>query len=247
MKLTVVILTKNEELNIADCIKAVKFADEILVIDDNSNDQTVNIANKLGAKVIKRFLNENYASQKNFALKEAKNDWVLFVDADERITKELENEIKNALTESRYSAFRFRRIDLFLGKWLKYGEIGAYRDIRLMKKDSGKWVRRVHESFETEVRVGNLKSPLRHYSHQSLGNLIESTNRWSDWHAKANREEKKHSSVIKILFWPELKFINNYILRLGFLDGLQGFVFAIFMNFHSYLAWSNLWLLQKKK
>jgi glycosyltransferase involved in cell wall biosynthesis len=247
MKLSVVILTKNEKSNIKDCIKSVPFADELLVIDDNSKDNTVDLAKGFGARVIIRALNENYASQKNFALREAKYDWVMFIDADERITKELEKEILTAIKSQKYSSFQFKRMDLFLGKWLKYGDVGAYRDIRLMKKGSGSWLRKVHEYFEAKGEVGTIENPICHYSHPTIEKLMESVNRWSSWHAAANREEKKHSNIIKIVFWPKLKFIDNYVLKFGFLDGVHGFVFSIFMSFHSFLAWSSLWLLQKKK
>lgn len=247
MKVSVVILTKNEEINIEDCMKSVLFADELLVIDDNSKDNTVDLAKEFGARVIGRALNEDYASQKNFALREAKYNWVMFIDADERVTKELEKEILTEIKSKKYSKYQFKRMDLFLGKWLKYGDVGAYRDIRLIKKGSGRWLRRVHEYFETEGEVGNIENPIHHYSHPTIGKLVKSVNRWSGWHAKANREEKKHSNIIKIVFWPKLKIFDNYILKFGFLDGVHGFVFSIFMSFHSFLAWSSLWLSQKKK
>jgi len=245
MKLTVVILTKNEEENIVDCIKSVRFANEILIIDDNSTDSTRTVARDLGARVIKRSLDENYAKQKNFALREAKEEWVMFLDADERISEELKKEILNT-GNNNYQAYQFNRQDYFLGKWLKYGDIGAYLDIRLMKNNSGMWKRRVHEYFETKAKMGKLRNPILHYSHSTIGKLVNSTNRWSSWHARANKEEGKQSSVLKMVLWPSGKFIDSFILKRGLLDGMHGFVFAIFVSLHSFLAWSKLWLLQKK-
>ena len=247
MKTTVVILVKNEEENIKDCISSVNFADEILVIDDGSSDNTREVAKYLGARVIKRKLDENYAKQKNFALKKVEEGWVMFLDADERVSEGLKKELIAAAKSEIYSAYEVRRIDKFLGKWLKYGDIGVYRDIRMMKKNSGKWKRRVHEYFETKVKVGKLHNPILHYSHTTIRKLINSTNRWSSWHARANQEEGKRSSIIKIIFWPKAKFIDSYIIKRGFVDGLPGFVFAVFVSFHSFLAWSKLWLLQRKQ
>jgi hypothetical protein len=152
----------------------------------------------------------------------------------------------DAVKKEEYFVYEFRRIDKFLGKWLKYGDIGVYRDIRMMKKNSGRWKRRVHEYFETKAKVGKLRSPILHYSHPTVGKLIDSTNRWSSWHARANYEEGKRSSILKIVFWPLAKFIDSYIIRREFIDGMHGFVFAIFVCLHSFLAWSKLWLLQRK-
>lgn len=246
MKLTVVILTKNEEENIKDCISSVEFADEILAIDDNSSDNTPEVAKNAGARVIKRSLDKNYAKQKNFALKNAKGEWVMFLDADERVSEALKKEILDTVKKEEYSAYELRRMDYFLGKWLKYGDIGTYRNIRVMKKNSGKWKRRVHEYFETNGNIGKLHNPILHYSHSTIRKLINSNNRWSSWHAEANQEEGKRPSLIKIIVWPMVKFVDSFIIKKGFIDGLHGFVFAIFVSLHSFLAWSKLWLLQRK-
>lgn len=247
MKLSAVILARNEEENIADCINSVSFADEILVIDDNSTDNTGSYAKSAGANVFKRSLKKNYASQKNFALSKAKGEWILFIDADERISRGLQDEIIESIGSDEIDAYEFRRIDKFLGKWLKYGDIGAYRDIRLMKRNVGKWNRVVHEYFVTSGNVGQLNNPLHHYSHPTVGKLVESTNRWSGWHAEANKKEGKTSSIVRVLFWPGFKFLDTFLIKKGFLDGVRGFVFAIFVSFHSYLAWSKLWVSQKEK
>ncbi|MBU0569669.1 hypothetical protein KKB40_02710, partial [Patescibacteria group bacterium] len=118
--------------------------------------------------------------------------------------------------------------------------------LRLAKKDSGGWVRKVHEVWEMEGRVGELINPLIHYPHKTLKKFVHSMNKHSSLHATANLEEGKRSNLIKILFWPPLKFINNFIFKLGFLDGIHGFLVAMMMSFHSYLSWSKLWLTQRK-
>lgn len=132
------------------------------------------------------------------------------------------------------------------GKWLTHGESGSTNVIRLVKKGSGKWVRRVHPNFEYEGITGEFKNPIRHYPHQTLHKFIDSINRWSTWHAIANDEEGKKSSLLKIIVWPVGHFLKNFILRAGFLDGMQGFVYASIMSAHSFLSWSKLWLIQKR-
>ena len=123
--------------------------------------------------------------------------------------------------------------------------MGSYKNLRLIRKGSGKWRRRVHQFFEIQGETGIFKNPLNHYPHQSVSRFIESIGRWSTWHALANKEEGKRSSVLKIILFPVIHFTRNYFLRLGFLDGIQGFVFASLMSFHSFLSWSKLWLMQK--
>src|SRR3990170_5108485 len=247
LSVSAVVLTKNEESNIKDCIESFKFCDEIIVVDDNSKDETTSIAEKLGAKVYKRYMDMNYSEQSNFGMEKAQNKWVLFLDADERITDNLSKDIVNTLGRNeQIKGYYFRRVDYMWGSWLKHGESGYSTVLRLVRKGSGNWVRRVHPRFEIRGRTSEFSYPIKHYPHQSVGAFIESVDRWSTWHAVANNEEGKSSSVIKILFWPAAHFVKNFIIRMGFLDGIQGFVFAIVMSFHSYLAWSKLWMLQKR-
>lgn len=241
--LSVVILAKNEEANIADCIKSVKFADEIIVIDDNSEDRTVEIARKAGAKVYTRELKDDFASQRNYGLKKASGKWVLFLDADERVSKDLRSEMVQIINDPsvNYMGFYLKRIDFMWGKQLKHGETGEIELLRLARRTAGKWKRRVHEYWYVIGRTGSLENPLLHSPHPTLRQFIKSINWMSGLHAQANSEEGKKSSLIKIIVWPCGKFVYNYVLRLGFLDGMQGLVFALMMSFHSFLAWSKLW------
>jgi glycosyltransferase involved in cell wall biosynthesis len=240
-----IILSKNEENNIEACIKSLSFCNEILVIDDNSDDNTVSIAKKLGVKVLIRNLNADFAGQHNFAAEKADGEWVLFVDADERVSKNLANEIKRNLKQDRYDVFVFKRIDHMWGKWIRHGECGYFRSARLYKKGAGKWVRSIHEYFSSHEKSKLLKNPILHYSHQTIKEFINKINIWSSWHAFENNKENKHSTLIKIIIFPIGHFLFNYVLRLGFLDGMYGFVFAIIMASHSFLSWSKLWMLQK--
>jgi len=252
MNLSAVVLTKNEEKNIAKCLNSLKFCDEIILIDDYSTDKTANIARNFGAKIFNRHMNMNFADQSNFGIKKAKGEWSLLVDADEIITPELAREIQRAITPNvipgsdqesiQINAYQIPRIDYFLGKKLRYGEPGKSRVTRLVKKGKGQWSRRVHPTLNIKGEISTLKNPIMHYPHENIAEFIRSINRWSFWHSLALDEENKKSSIIKITLWPILKFIQNYILRLGFLDGTHGFVHAVIMSFHSFLGWSNLYV-----
>lgn len=248
MNLSVVILTKNEEHNIKGCLGCLGFCDEVIIIDDNSSDKTISLAKKRGAKIYERKLGDDFAAQRNFGLNKAQGKWVLFIDADERVTGDLRNEIIQITNDPLvgYLGLYLKREDYLWGKKLKHGETANVKLLRLARRKAGKWRRRVHETWEIEGRTRDLKNPLNHYSHSSLADFINSVNTMSSLHAKANLEEDKKSSLVKIIIWPIGKFVYNYIARMGLLDGIQGFIVALVMSLHSYLAWSKLWFLQRK-
>lgn len=238
-----IVLTKDEEKNIEKCLGALKWCDEIIIIDDYSEDKTREIAKKLGARVFKHYLNNNFAQQRNFALEKAKGEWVLFVDADERITPELAREIKQEVKKDEGYAFVFKRQDYFMGKPLKYGETAQVRLLRIAKKD-GKWKRAVHEVWKTKWRTKTLKNPILHYPHPTISDFLRQINFHSTLHAEALRKEGISFSLFRLIFNPLGKFLQNYIWRLGFLDGMPGFVMALMMSFHSFLARAKLYQLK---
>ena len=248
MNLSAVVLTRNEEDNIKECIDCLDFCDEVVIIDDNSSDKTVILAEKLGAKIYSRKLGTNFAAQRNFGLNKAQGKWVMFVDADERVTENLRNEIIQIINDPlvNYLGFYIKRADYMWGRKLTYGETANVKLLRLARRKAGKWTRRVHEVWEVRGRTHDLINPLKHYPHPTLADFLASVNNMSSLHAKANLEEGKRSSLTKIIILPIGKFILNYIFKMGFLDGIQGFIVALVMSFHSYLAWSKLWFLQRK-
>ncbi|MBM3205387.1 glycosyltransferase family 2 protein [Candidatus Shapirobacteria bacterium] len=244
--ISAVVLTKNEEKNLPECLGLVKWCDEILVIDDNSIDKTGEIAKKFGAKVFTHALNNNFAQQHNFGLQKAKGEWVLFVDADERVSPELRKEILKSIKQSKANGFYLKRQDFWGGQALRYGETAKVRLLRLAKKGKGEWRREVHETWEIEGEKGELKNPLWHYPHQSLSEFLEHINFHSTLHAQALKKEGVKPSLSRIIFYHKAKFIQNYIFRLGFLDGTPGIIVALMMSFHSFLANSKLYFLAKK-
>lgn len=249
--ISAVVLTKNEEGNIEGCLTTLKWCNEVIVVDDYSQDSTPDVARKLGATAYRRHLNDDFAAQRNFGLEKARGEWVLFVDADERVTSSLREEIiqytNNPIYKysNGYVGFYVKRRDFMWARELKHGEVGSIKLLRLAKKSAGRWRRRVHEVWEVKGRVGTLKNPLLHYPHQSLRGFARDVGRMSTLHARAHMEQGVRSNPVKIIFWPPAKFFYNWVLRLGFLDGTPGFLVAAVMSFHSFLSWSKLSLYQQ--
>lgn len=248
MIITGVILARNEQDNIKRSLDSLSFCDEVIVIDDYSEDKTSEIAKKLGAKVYKRKLKGDFARQRNFALKKAKGNWVLYVDADERVSKALAFEISNVKysISNEIQGFYILRRDFVWGRKLKFGETGSMKLLRFGRKDAGIWKRKVHEHWKINGNVGVLKNPLYHYPHPSVSKFVRKINIYANLHAKENDAEAKSAGILKTIFYPIVKFCRNYVIKLGFLDGTGGFVVSIMMSFHSFLSWSTLWLSKRK-
>lgn len=244
--ISVVILTKNEEKNIVDCIETVDFCNEIIVIDDASEDRTVESAEKQGAVVYKHALDNNFAKQRNFGLEKAKNEWVLFVDADERVSETLKKEIEFRITKPHIDGYNVRRIDTMWGKELKYGEAGAVKLLRLARKHKGEWVGHVHETWNMRGKVGELDSSLQHFPHPTVSEFLSEINVYTDIRSEELFEKKVAVSGIQIIVYPFSKFVFNYFVRRGYKDGLPGLVYALFMSMHSYLVRAKLWELWQK-
>lgn len=244
--ISVIILTRNEEKNIKACLQTLQWCGEMVVVDDYSQDRTVAIAKRSGARVFRHHLDNNFASQRNFGLEKVAGDWILFIDADERVTPELRKEILGKITQNEPPGFNLRRRDFWDGRWLKHGETANVRLLRLGQKKKGKWQRKVHEFWDIQGNIGELKNPLLHYPHQNLGDFLEHINFYSSLHAEAFYGQGVKPSSFRIIVNPLGKFIANWIFKLGFLDGTAGLMMALIMSLHSFLAWSKLYLKWKK-
>jgi glycosyltransferase involved in cell wall biosynthesis len=246
--ISAIILTKNEEKNIKDCLQNLSWCDEKIVIDDNSNDRTTEIAQQYGAKIYKKPLS-NFSEQRNFAIDKATGDWILFIDADERVSSALWYEIMQNINEpiDISSGFYIKRIDSMWGRELKHGDSGTVKLLRLAKKNSGKWKGLVHEQWEINGKTATLNNPLHHYPHQSIADFLKEINYYSDLRAKELFEKNKKSNWASIIIYPKAKFILNFFIKLGFLDGLPGLISALMMSLHSYLVRGKLWFLWQKK
>lgn len=248
MTISAAILTKNEEKNIKRCLKSVMFCDEIVVIDDYSQDETIekvkSIKGLKNLKIIKKELKGDFAGQRNFAMRQTKNDWVLFVDADEEVTPELREEIIKLLNGyiAKEQCFYIKRRDYWWGRELKYGETKKVRNkgiIRLVNKHSGKWMGSAHEEFKMrteKLEVRNLNGYLNHYPHSAVKEFLQDINLYTSIRAKELYNQDAATNILQIIFYPFFKFILNYFVYLGFLDGPAGFAYAFMMSFHSFLV-----------
>jgi glycosyltransferase involved in cell wall biosynthesis len=222
---------------------------EIIIVDDSSTDRTLEVAKTLNFKnlrVFRRSLEGNFSSQRNFALSKAKNEWVFFVDADERVSDQMLGEIKQEIKDTDKVGYYIKRKDVLWGRVLLHGETGNIRFIRLVKKGGGRWRGRVHEYFDLKGKSGILNNELTHYPHQTVSEFLAEIGLYSSLRARELYEEGVRSSVISIILYTKGKFLLNYFAKLGLLDGTQGLIFAIMMSFHSFLVRSKLWLLDQK-
>ena len=249
--ISAVILTKNEEANIVDCLESIDWCDELIVVDDYSTDRTLQVIKNFSSriKIFQRNLDEDFSAQRNFGLSKVKGDWVLFVDADERLSNGLSGEIKDYLQSGGkdFSGFYIKRKDIIWGKELQHGETGNIRLLRFAKKNAGDWHGKVHELWEINGKLGNFNMPLLHYPHQTIWNFLREINHYTDVRAKELYDRGIRTNFYKIILYPKAKFLLNYFLKLGFLDGIEGLVFAIMMSFHSFLVRAKLWTYANKK
>jgi len=245
--LSVIIIAKNEENNIIDCIESVEFASEIIVVDDNSYDNTAELAKKHGAKVCTYSGDDDFSKRRNFGLEKAGNEWVLFVDADERVSLYLQKDIKNAITQEESVGYYLKRQDYLWGKPLLHGETAHVALLRLGKKTAGRWSGAVHEVWDITGKTSLLPNALDHYPHQTITEFLTEINQYTTLRAQELHKKGVTVSWLEIIIYPKGKFVLNYLFRLGFLDGIHGLVFAILMSFHSFLVRGKLWTLWQKK
>ncbi len=243
MGISAVVLTRDNQDSIRQTLESIAFCDEILVIDDCSKDQTSTLARQSGATVYTRALNGDFAAQRNFGLTQATGDWVLFVDSDEVVSEALAKEIRDVIGKVDVNGFFLKRQDVMWGKPLLHGETDGVRLLRLAKKGKGEWVRPVHEVWKIVGVVGTLTQPLRHFSHQNVAQFLSDINAYSTINAAYLARLKVRASWWHIFGYPAAKFIQNYIFRKGFLDGIPGMILALMMSFHSFLTRAKLWKL----
>lgn len=252
--ISAIILTKNEEKNIEDCLKSLAWCDEIMVVDDYSQDGTDDILKKyqvasIKYQVYKRHLDGDFAGQRNFGLEKATGDWVLFVDADERVSSKLREEIIQKINNSQnqFNGFFVKRRDFLFGKFLEHGETSKVKLLRLAKRGVGKFLRPVHETWQVKGKLSTLASPLLHFPHPTVTEFLEDINFYTDLNAQAFYREGVKVDFWQIIIYPLAKFKMNYFFYLGFLDGTAGLMQAIFMSFHSFMTRGKLWQLWQKR
>ncbi len=239
-KVSVAIITKNEETNIRDCLESVQWADEVVVVDGGSTDQTLEICRQLQAQVFQEEW-KGYARQKNSAIAKTRNPWVLSLDADERVPVELREEIVGVLDSQTLEGYFIPRKNFFLGRWIKH--CGWYPDynLRLFRKGRGHFQEReVHERVEIQGETGHLRHPLEHYSYRSLSDFIQRLDRYSELAAGEMRKEGRRFRHTDLIGRPPATFLQMYLLRAGFLDGYLGFLLSVLYAFYTFAKYSKL-------
>lgn len=223
--LSVALIVKNEEKKIEKCLRAVSWADEIIVVDSGSKDRTVMIAEQLKAKVFTRHF-DNFCNQKNYAIEQAASDWVLCLDADEIVTPELSVSIQRVLADqAEISGYFIRRQNFIFGRRLRFGGQGEDWILRLFEKGKGQYQQIVHETLSVEGSMSRLQGDLLHFSTANVQEYHAKMNLYTGLEAKLMRERGDRYSVLKQWLYPPLRFFYYYFIRLGFLDGREGFLF----------------------
>jgi len=285
LPISVVVPVLNEELNIAECLESVRFADEVFVVDSGSTDRTAEIAESLGAKVVQFRFRPGGPRKKNWALENLpfRNEWVLLLDADERVTPELEDEIRREFEAGpKYDGYYLNRKLIFMGRWLRYGGNYPSWNLRLFRHRLGRYEKletedlesagdvEVHEHVVLRGRAGYLHAPLLHLDYKDLSRWISRHNNYSTWDAKmrlrllqggdfsCSIRPRLFGSPIERKRWlkrvwvrlpcrPLLRFIYMYFIRLGFLDGKQGFIYAVLKAVHEFHINIKMWEMQKNQ
>ena len=250
IKISGVILAKNEEDMIADCLDSLMFCDEIIVVDNKSEDRTAEIARRMGAKVFE-YSSEDFSELRNFGLEKARGEWILYVDADERATKELASSIKyqvSSMAPNKLSAFRIRRKNFYFGT-SKKNEWPYMENLeRLFKKEFLKgWKGKLHESPIVDGEIGVLDGLLLHYTHRDLSSMLKKTIEWS----KIEAELRFKSNHPKMSAWRFLRimltaFWDSYIKQGGWKVGTIGLIESIYQSFSIFITYARLWEMQEK-
>jgi glycosyltransferase involved in cell wall biosynthesis len=247
--LSIVIITYNEEKNIKRCLESVRaFADEIVVVDSLSTDGTKKICQEYGARFIEQaFL--GYIEQKNFALDQATNDYVLSLDADEAISEQLATSIQNAKKNITVDCYRMNRCASYGGKWIRHGAWYPDRKLRFFNRKKARWGgMNPHDKVipQQDATVSFLKGDILHYTYSSIEEHITQMNRFTTIQAEAMLKSGKKASLFKLLVNPAVAFISGYIIKGGFLDGKDGLLLAKAGAYATFIKYMKLWHRQRK-
>ncbi len=244
--LSVIVIAKNEARNIEACLRSVQFADQVVVLDSGSTDDTVQIARSMGAEVSIRLDWQGFGVQKNRALGLANSDWVLSLDADERVTPELQAEIQAALKAPAFEVYSFPRLSSFCGQYMRHSGWFPDRVTRLFRRHLAQFSNDlVHERIVTSSPVGKLESKLLHETYRNFEAVLDKANRYSTAGAQMLLNKGNTASLSTALLHGVWAFVRTYLLRRGFLDGRLGFVLAISIAEATYYRYLKLWLLHQ--
>jgi glycosyltransferase involved in cell wall biosynthesis len=243
---TVTIITKNASDHIGAAIDSVAWADEIIVVDSGSTDDTVAIARGKGVRVETRDWT-GWVDQKNFAAGLATHDWIFSLDADERATPALADEVRRVLATPTSVAYRVPRVTFHLGRWIRTTDFYPDFQTRLYDRRSARWQGRyVHESVVTDGPVGQLEQELQHYSYRDLADHMDRINHYTTLAARQMYERGRRASAADLVVQGPAAFLRNYVLRRGFLDGTVGFTLSAVNSYAVFLKFAKLWHLGRR-
>lgn len=238
MRLTAILITKNEERHLKKCLESLWFCDEKIVVDSGSADGTLAVAQKAGAKIFSNPFS-GFAAQKQIALEKAQGEWVLNVDADERVSPELAEEILSAISlksarDGHEIPFQF----VFLGRWLRFGDVGGERHLRLFRRERAHFSDSiVHEEAEVAGKIGRLRNFILHESYDDLSEYFKKLDQFSTLAAQKKWRGERPKTLW--LLWPFGYFLSRYILKFGFLDGLPGLIWAGLSSLALVVRWAK--------
>jgi len=251
-KISVVILTRNEENNIGDCLDSVKWADEIVIVDDNSTDGTTRIAGKSGAKIVFHPLNSDFAGQRNVGIDHSSGDWILQMDADERVTEDLRSRIVDISENGTdCSAFDFRRVNIFCGRPLMFGGENSHRPLRFFKKGAGRFHGTgVNETLEVKGKIGHIDAVMEHYNFPSISHYLLTQDLYSGIEAAdmTGRQERLSKKMLKseLTTGPIKLFFKIYVKKHGHKDGFRGLIFAALSAWRRFLIYAKYWEMNRE-
>lgn len=246
MKLSAIIIAKNAEGLIADCLDSVAFADEIVVVDGGSTDKTTDIAKRMGAKVIKG-VTQDFAQQREIGMEAARGTWLFYIDTDERVTTTLQNAVLDVVNEAlhEYAAYRITRQNFYLGDhpWPKKEKLERL----FLKANLQRWQGALHESAIVKGKIGGLAGELLHYTHRDLTSMLEKTIVWSQIEAQL-RYDAHHPKMVEWRFIRVMltAFYDSYIKQGGWKMGTAGFVESMYQAFSMFITYARLWEMQEK-
>jgi glycosyltransferase involved in cell wall biosynthesis len=242
--ISAIVITYNEEQNIEECLSSLKFADEIIVIDSKSTDATCELAKKYTGKIFS-IDNLSYGKKKNIGIENAASEWILWIDADERISVGLEAEIKNVTQKGKYNAYYINRKSFFINKFIKHCSWYPDYTLRLFKRDTGvKFdTAEVHEKILYKGKTGRLKKDILHYTDRNIEHYVDKLNNYTSLSAIELKKKKHSPGLIDIIFRPVFTFLKMYFLRLGILDGYTGLILCVLSSYHvifKYIKYNSL-------
>jgi glycosyltransferase involved in cell wall biosynthesis len=240
------LITYNEERNVSAALQSLAWADEIVVVDSGSTDATVEICRGITDRIFTRNWT-GYADQKNFAVEKASHNWILSLDADERLSAELQDEIKSLLSRGlEYAGYKMPRIAYFMGRWIRHGDWYPDYQLRLFDRQKGTWQGgRVHESVKLEGKPGFLKGKIQHYTYHTLSDYLRRLDTYSSLAAADYFQGGEIVDAWKLLSHPMATFIKGYLAKGGFLDGAPGLMVALMGAISVYFKYAKLYEMQK--